>query len=759
MYKILLYLLTFLPITAQAVYISGIVKDERGIGIAGVLVSIEGIDKIPIRTDGTGDFKIFIESTLYTPGTPIIFQISKPSYEPESPNLLRQYIPNPNVPNSHIILVMKKNAVQDKIKIIGYVVDQKKVPVRQATVTLSETGETFTTQINGLFTMFISRKFLSTEVTLRTAYSDPKPVYVTLKSPPITLAINKEVGTDNSIKASGLFSIPKINNNQSSYLNFFVKEGDPSIWFENAKQFKLEVSDFRSNKRGYNDDHGGCSDCAKKAEFERYYSSLDNKELGIFGYGWHHSYESHIILNRSTLEKVIYRHYNGLTLNFHPTIEIDSILKLLKGLMPGITNKTTLEEIIQYEIDNSKNVLGTLNNILFIGNDLFVGKIKILPRGFQFNKDENSYFLYDKEGRLESIEEKGRRPSRVIYNVNGRIEGVTNKMDILQFVYNHEGLVTEISYSDTMKVSLFYDMGKRLIKSAIKDSTILSFKYDKTNRMVVVEDVIQEDTVKIMYDTVGNKILKENKNKKINWVYTTSFDTIKVNKTITVLKGETEIEDDEFPKQVFQYNFVKSSRELFIIDWKLDTTIYKIATCGCKTLQVKKRNQITHYEYNYLGYLTKVSTLSEIKKISYNLNNKIDTVEIYDLESKKVLLRKIFSYTLTGDLIKAKDNQGKEIELSYNDKGRIVELNFKDGKEKRETLNFEYNQKGKPILITAKGQGSIRVTYSPDGEIDKVDSGEGHKMALKVTSIFQELLDMVKVPEEKIDRGYTTILN
>jgi hypothetical protein len=51
---------------------------------------------------------------------------------------------------------------------------------------------------------------------------------------------------------------------------------------------------------------------------------------------------------------------------------------------------------------------------------------------------------------------------------------------------------------------------------------------------------------------------------------------------------------------------------------------------------------------------------------------------------------------------------------------------------------------GKPYEIAMKGVGKINVKYDNYGEIKKVESSAGHKMALQVTMAFQSLLSIVK---------------
>jgi hypothetical protein len=62
----------------------------------------------------------------------------------------------------------------------------------------------------------------------------------------------------------------------------------------------------------------------------------------------------------------------------------------------------------------------------------------------------------------------------------------------------------------------------------------------------------------------------------------------------------------------------------------------------------------------------------------------------------------------------------------------------------RRTLSFKYNALGKPVVIEMEKVGKINVAYDNYGEIKKVVSDAGHKMALQVTQAFQNLLSIVK---------------
>ncbi len=105
-----------------------------------------------------------------------------------------------------------------------------------------------------------------------------------------------------------------------------------------------------------------------------------------------------------------------------------------------------------------------------------------------------------------------------------------------------------------------------------------------------------------------------------------------------------------------------------------------------------------------------------------------------------------FSYDKQGNLIRASTGNGHLVSLSYDRRGSIVRMVESDkAKHVRRELLFKYNAQKKPIKISMVGKGEINVAYDQLGEISKVDSKQGAKMALEVTQAFQGLLALVKV--------------
>jgi YD repeat-containing protein len=99
-----------------------------------------------------------------------------------------------------------------------------------------------------------------------------------------------------------------------------------------------------------------------------------------------------------------------------------------------------------------------------------------------------------------------------------------------------------------------------------------------------------------------------------------------------------------------------------------------------------------------------------------------------------------YTYDPKGNLSLAKNDKGKGVQLIYDRNGRISSMID----ESKRRIDFKYDQNSKPIEIIDPKLGSIKVTYTNTGEVKSVDSSAGRRIALQVTSAFQNLLDIIR---------------
>lgn len=101
-------------------------------------------------------------------------------------------------------------------------------------------------------------------------------------------------------------------------------------------------------------------------------------------------------------------------------------------------------------------------------------------------------------------------------------------------------------------------------------------------------------------------------------------------------------------------------------------------------------------------------------------------------------------YDEKGNLISVESSSGRKIDLQYDAEGLISQITDQDNDKDEVTLEFKYNQMGKPIVIFMHGVGSINVEYGKTGDIRGVQSDRGPQIALKVTRSFENLLALTK---------------
>lgn len=115
--------------------------------------------------------------------------------------------------------------------------------------------------------------------------------------------------------------------------------------------------------------------------------------------------------------------------------------------------------------------------------------------------------------------------------------------------------------------------------------------------------------------------------------------------------------------------------------------------------------------------------------------------------SERLLAQYSYRYNDDGLLVGAESLGGQRVAIGYDSEGRISSVED----EKKNILKFEYGPKSKPVRIKLDGVGWINVTYDAKGNIQDIktegSSPEGDAVAVKIASMFQALLELVKPAE------------
>jgi YD repeat-containing protein len=152
-------------------------------------------------------------------------------------------------------------------------------------------------------------------------------------------------------------------------------------------------------------------------------------------------------------------------------------------------------------------------------------------------------------------------------------------------------------------------------------------------------------------------------------------------------------------------------------------------------------SEVTELEYDYL-----VDKIKHVKKTPKGvaaegvaLNSDDPNKESMDQAPVEKPSESSFRYDDAGNLIYAENSEGVKITLLYDSVGRIDEL-----KSDKSDIKFTYNVNSKPTVIELVGVGRINVSYTEGGDVEKVASDGGRKIALAVTGAFEELLDVIR---------------
>lgn len=513
-------------------------------------------------------------------------------------------------------------------------------------------------------------------------------------------------------------------------------------------------------------------------DITRTYNSKST-EVGLFGYGWGTKFETSITVYPDGTLRVKEHGAGGKTIYSSNFISDDLTQLMIDDLIEIMQEAGDLEmnpTAITNQINTLKNInvrLATWDKYVNKGllkypTDLPIGsewesftrgnqKITLTKEGFvRSQKNKNAREIFNTQGKLIKYDLGDGNYTILEYTNNVISKMITGDGTELIFETNKEGFVTKIYFNknDSDKNAIYKYDHKTLIYNKDFGYNQYAFRYDE-----------KKNLTKIIYNPVRLKGAKEDA-QLMSYHPKTSYI-----KSITDRKGETisyeypvfykedGTKDDnhyatKITKKGYNGKLITNTYEYFIgtkqnggtYSKKIITTINGIKTATeydeiCSNpIKISRGRNTTKFKYNNRCLL--------IEKIATNG----DSIFMkYHPTSEKITYVKNgsgtfeFTYDDKLNLTEVQKNQNKWVKLKYDAKNKITTMidgNKTTGKTR--TLTFLYNKIGKPIKIEMKDVGAINVTYDKYGEIERVASEDGHKMALQVTQAFQSLLQLVK---------------
>ena len=505
---------------------------------------------------------------------------------------------------------------------------------------------------------------------------------------------------------------------------------------------------------------------------ERVYNSKTPYK-GMFGWGWGNEYE--VYLSVSADGSVIAHEYGGgaenrfNSVSFKPaelTLAIDKLAKVaqksgvagsgeqLKKYRAHLQSDATFRND-EWEKFRSQGVIEPRE--LSSGTQLRSNRfnyqyITKTPVGYVRTFDTGKSEKFDSNGRLIRIADKNGNSIDFTYGKDGHIQKLVDNFNRKMFYsFNSQGFVAKIEGEGGKKAEYKYNNLGELTFSKDVDGNAYSYKYDSQSRHNLVEiQYSDKSTMTMAYfgmDKHENiKSVKDRDGTLVQY----SFDEDPSDPGhLTVGSTAKGSDGKEISKTSYEYfNKFKpdgeewTQRMVAEIDGdKTDTTYNELCNLP---LVIKHGSDTTSFAYDIKCRVLKKETPSEVTELQYDGKaGKVSLVTKTLKESKSKRSKATwskFSYDDKANLVLAEDSTAKKVKLFYDLNGRIKSLVDQD----RHQIAFKYNENSKPIEITDPSVGSINVSYTNSGEIKKVDSTAGRKIALQVTSSFQNLLDIIR---------------
>ena len=478
-------------------------------------------------------------------------------------------------------------------------------------------------------------------------------------------------------------------------------------------------------------------------------------EKGWFGFGWGSEYETYVTVSADG-SVVVHENGSGALTRFTPKTAVDAKSAAAK-VVAAMRKKAPLSEKVAGDLTEKlandaelrqayarkyKVSAEIANGTELFSNNRGIQKIVKTKSGFLRVYNDGKKEEFDKDGHLVKISNKNGYVVNLSYE-KGLLKNIKDSAaNQLFFEWYTDGKVKHISSAGDKK-TLYKYKGDDLIESKDIEGNIFKYGYDANHNMTSVS--YTDDSKMTISYTPKTQFVSEvvmRNGEKTAYEYGSDPKNPDFHYWTTVRKTSVSGKKSE---NKYEYE-IKTRPDGSQYTYRIATTVNGVKTetlyseCCSLPLKITRGDNSTTFEYNEKGLLTKkASTKGEMIQLEYHPKfNKITKVT----NNKGTTT---FDYDKKANLVTAVSSDGKKVRLVYDTKGRIKKMMDKDVKGgKTRVLSFKYNALGKPVEIEMDKVGKINVAYDNYGEIKKVESKQGHKMALQVTQAFQSLLSIVK---------------
>lgn len=502
-------------------------------------------------------------------------------------------------------------------------------------------------------------------------------------------------------------------------------------------------------------------------EISRTYNSKSSKSLS-FGVGWGTRYETSLSVTGVGSVSLI-EHGSGAQRSYHPSeLSADDVEKLTEEVLAAMEGEGWLKsddeaQRLRSRFGGDVDLLTSVyKNLVDSGllppKDIAIGQrltstqtvnAEVIrePVGF-YRRGESGHERFSLDGRIVEKFDRYGVGYRLKRNVDGHFREILfSDGNSLLVETNASGWITRLKMEGGEAVYT-YDAEGNLVQATNMAGGTYGYEYDENHNMrfiryadgssfeigyhegtQFVAYTVARDGTYVTYDYGDYEITEPGIE---SHYYTTKTEYRSVGSEMPLSE-----ETVSYKEGINKYGGKYTAGYTRTIDGVTTETRYH--PCGMPTLK-RRGNMASEFDYDDQCRLIRKKTANEEVHLEYDpRSQKISRIRDMDLRRKQELVSD-FQYDIKGNLIFAQNSKGGSASLSYNAEGQIIRLTDQHDR----VLTFTYGEIGKPTRIEIEGVGAIDVSYGANGEIDNVNSAQGHEAALRVTQSFQSLLALVK---------------
>ncbi len=502
---------------------------------------------------------------------------------------------------------------------------------------------------------------------------------------------------------------------------------------------------------------------------ERVYNSKSSHN-GFFGFGWGSDYEVFLKVSADG-SVVVYENGGGAQNRFSsPNLNTNEINSGIEAILAA---KKKIGGLSGTQIDQDKNRLKTdaryrndewqrlfeknlvqprklAEGTMLKSNKFSYQTMKKVKTGYMRTFENGQVQTFDDDGRLVRWADKNNNFITLGYDKQGFLSFIQDNLNRrMNITMNSKGKIEKI-VGDKGQTATYKYNGDELAYSKDTDGNIYEFKYSSNNRHNLVEiKYTDSTTLQLGYHEMNKcenvKWVKDRDGTVTQYDYTGECNGGLEHSTSTITKSSDGKESSKSSYTYIERARADGERYTYKLVTEVDgdrtETVYN-ECCGLP-LEITKNGQKTSFVYDSYGHITKKTTPFDVTELGYDLKaGKVSKVTKYNKNQKgkgSVEWAK-YQYDSKANLVFAQNSTGKTVKIVYDHTGRIKAM----VDQSKRKLEFTYNEASRPIEIKDPALGAIRVEYNTSGEVKKVDSSGGRKIAAQVTSAFQNLLDIIR---------------